>query len=198
VIVSPEVATARLWIVWIISWWVAAFWRDRAVKRPPVRAEIWYRVLVIVGAVLLYTFFIPGASHRTVWTVNTAGRWALVAFVALGLLFTWWARLHLGRLWSSSVTRKADHHIVDSGPYGLVRHPIYSGIILAQLATALESGSPLAMLGVVVMIAGWYVKARTEESFLRSQLEPGAYDAYVARVPMLVPFTARSRYTAHP
>lgn len=190
---SPEVATARVWIVWIVSWWLAAFWRDRAVKRPPVRAEIWYRVLVIVGAVMLYAFFIPGASHFVLWTPDTASRWVLVAFVVLGLIITWWARIHLGRLWSSSVTRKADHRVVDSGPYGLVRHPIYSGIILAQVATAIESGSPLAMIGVMVMTLGWYVKARTEESFLRSQLEPGVYDAYVGRVPMLVPFTTRSR-----
>src|SRR5438445_12979167 len=48
----------------------------------------------------------------------------------------WWARIHLGRLWSSNVTRKKNHHVVDSGPYGIVRHPIYTGVIVASIATA--------------------------------------------------------------
>jgi protein-S-isoprenylcysteine O-methyltransferase Ste14 len=190
---NPDVATARLWIVWIVSWWLAAFWRDRAVKRPAVASEIWYRVLVMAGAVLLYYSFIPGSSVLSLWLLGASARWVMVALVAVGLAFTWWARIHLGRLWSSSVTRKADHRIVDTGPYGLVRHPIYTGVILAQWATAVQGGSLQALAGAVVMCAGWYVKARIEESFLRAQLAPGAYDAYARRVPMLVPFTARSR-----
>jgi protein-S-isoprenylcysteine O-methyltransferase Ste14 len=191
--VNPDVTTARLWIVWIVSWWLAAFWRDRAVKRPSVASEIWYRVIVIAGAMLLYYSFIPGVSTLHLWTLGVSARWVMVALVATGLAFTWWARIHLGRLWSSSVTRKADHRIVDSGPYGLVRHPIYTGVILAQFATAVQGGSVQALAGAVVMCVGWYVKAGIEESFLRTQLAPGAYDDYARRVPMLVPFTARSR-----
>jgi protein-S-isoprenylcysteine O-methyltransferase Ste14 len=190
--VSPDVATARVWIVWIVSWWLAAFWRDRAVKRPAVALEIWYRVFVIAGAVLLYRSFIPGSPVLSLWMLQSPARWSMVGFVVIGLLFTWWARIHLGRLWSSSVTRKADHRIVDSGPYGLVRHPIYTGIILAQYATAVQGGSAQALAGAALMSVGWYMKARIEESFLRAQMEPGVYDAYARRVPMLVPFMARS------
>jgi protein-S-isoprenylcysteine O-methyltransferase Ste14 len=193
--VSPDVATARLWIVWIVSWWLAAFWRDRAVKRPPVALEIWYRVLVIGGAILLYHSFIPGSATLRLWTLDSPSGWVMVGLVGIGLMFTWWARIHLGRLWSSSVTRKADHRVVDSGPYGLVRHPIYTGIILAQYATAVQGGSLQALAGAALMSVGWYVKARIEESFLRTHMEPGAYDAYARRVPMLVPFGPGSRYT---
>lgn len=190
---SPEVTTARLWIAWIVSWWLAAFWRDRAVKRPSFRSEIGYRVIVIAGAMLLYESFVPGAPRLALWSPGAVFKWAMVVLVAVGLLFTWWARIHLGRLWSSSVTRKAEHRIVDSGPYGLVRHPIYTGVILAQVATAVENGSVPALAGAALMIVGWYVKARIEESFLRTQMEPGVYDDYARRVPMLVPFTPRSR-----
>ena len=63
--------------------------------------------------------------------------------VTAGLAFCWWARLHLGAMWSGTVTRKDDHHIVDTGPYGLVRHPIYTGLIFSALGQAmLVQGEP--------------------------------------------------------
>jgi protein-S-isoprenylcysteine O-methyltransferase Ste14 len=70
----------------------------------------------------------------------------------------------------------------------LVRHPIYAGIVLATLATAVVSGTPSSFLGAALMTLGWYVKARIEEHFLREELGPEAYDSYARRVPMLVPF----------
>jgi protein-S-isoprenylcysteine O-methyltransferase Ste14 len=91
-------------------------------------------------------------------------------------------------MWSSSVTRKADHHIVDTGPYRLVRHPIYTGMIFACLATAVAQGTPASFAGVALMIAGIVVKARLEETFLREEFERELCDAYARRVPMLVPF----------
>ena len=122
------------------------------------------------------------------WHAGPALAWTLAGLALAGFAFTWWARVHIGRLWSSSVTRKADHHIVDTGPYGLVRHPIYTGITLAGFATAAEQGTLVAFAGAAVMMLGWYVKARLEERFLREQLGSQAYDAYARRVPMLVPF----------
>jgi protein-S-isoprenylcysteine O-methyltransferase Ste14 len=113
--------------------------------------------------------------------------WVLVAIAVAGFAFTWWARFHLGRLWSSSVSRKADHRIVDTGPYGIVRHPIYTGIIVASAATAAQRGTAPAWLGMALMTLGWYIKARLEERFLRDELGADAYDAYARRVPMLVP-----------
>lgn len=185
---NPYLATVVLWWAWIVSWWAAAFWRDRAVKRPPVTGEILYRVFVIAGAVLMFSFFWPGSSTWMAWTPGPVMQWAMALLVAAGLLFTWWARITLGRLWSSSVTRKAEHHVVDTGPYALVRHPIYTGVILAQIATAAQSGSLQALAGAAVAIVGWCIKARLEESFLRVELDRDAYDAYARRVPMLVPF----------
>jgi len=77
--------------------------------------------------------------------------------------------------------------VIDTGPYGLVRHPIYSGITLASIATAALRGTASAWLGAAVMTLGWYVKARMEEGFLREELGEDAYDAYARRVPMLIP-----------
>ena len=84
--------------------------------------------------------------------------------------------------------RKSDHHVVDTGPYGFVRHPIYTGIIAASIAVVVVRGSVFALAGAVLMTLGWYIKARLEERFLRQELGAADYDAYAARVPMLVPF----------
>ena len=114
--------------------------------------------------------------------------WILVGATAAGLLFTWWARFHLGALWSDLVVMKAGHQVVDTGPYGLVRHPIYSGLIFAVLATSLQKGTGFALLGVAVVTLAFSAKARREERFLRKELGEGAYDAYARKTPMLVPF----------
>jgi protein-S-isoprenylcysteine O-methyltransferase Ste14 len=128
------------------------------------------------------------AAEGILWRLTPAAAWIAVVVAVAGLAFTWWARIHLGRLWSSNVARKADHHVVDSGPYGVVRHPIYTGITLATIATAVMRGTVAGWAGVAIMTAGWYIKARLEEGFLREQLGAEAYDAYARRVPMLVPF----------
>ena len=111
-----------------------------------------------------------------------------MALIAAGIAFAWWARIHLGRLWSAQITRKADHHIVDTGPYGLTRHPIYTGMLIAVLATMAAKGTLLGIAGALLIAASFYVKARLEERFLREELGAEAYDGYSRRVPMLVPF----------
>ena len=102
-----------------------------------------------------------------------------------GLAFTWWARIHLGTLWSGNVTRKPDHHIIDTGPYGLVRHPIYTGLLVALYATALDRGSVLTIAGATVLTLAFAVKAGLEERFLGAELGAEIYGDYRRRVPML-------------
>jgi protein-S-isoprenylcysteine O-methyltransferase Ste14 len=106
----------------------------------------------------------------------------------IGLALTWWARIQLGRLWSSAITRKDEHRLVDTGPYALVRHPIYTGIIIALVATAATEATLMAALGAVLIAIGLWVKARAEERFLLAELGPDAYESYRRRVPMLLPF----------
>jgi len=191
---KPEVAIRIIWFVWWVSWLAAAAWSDRAVKRPPRRSQIVYRLLAAGGAILLFGMYQHDIRvERLLWQTPIPFSWVMAAIVCLGLLFTWWARIHLGRLWSSSVGRKADHRVVDTGPYAIVRHPIYTGISVASFATAAMRGTALAWLGAGVMTLGWYVKARMEEEFLREELGAEAYGAYAQRVPMLVPLLRRSK-----
>ena len=191
---APETAIRALWMIWCLSWMAAAVWSDRSVKRPGTRHQLLYRAFVAIGAVLLFGIRRrPVAGELTLWHASDPVAWLMAALTLVGFLFTWWARIHLGRLWSSNVARKADHRLVDTGPYGVVRHPIYTGITVASIATAGLRGTVAAWLGVGLMTLGWYVKARLEEGFLRDQLGAEQYASYARRVPMLVPFTRAFR-----
>jgi protein-S-isoprenylcysteine O-methyltransferase Ste14 len=185
---QPRLAVIAIWIGWLLSWMAAAGWQKRTVKRVAAGAEIRYRLVLIIGGLLLAIparrYEGPLRLYRVTWTEA----WICVALIALGIAFSWWARIHLGPLWSGSVTRKEDHRVVDSGPYGIVRHPIYTGLLLAVLATAAIKGTILGFAGAFVIIIGLWMKARVEEQWLREELGAEPYDAYRRRVPMLVPF----------
>lgn len=187
---TPEYTIDALWVAWVVSWTVARLWANRNEKRDGIGAELFFRVLLYGGAILLFAF--PPSYHDyprvRLWYLGDALNWLLVALTVAGLLFTWWARIHLGRLWSDLVTKKAGHHVVDTGPYRLVRHPIYSGLIFAGFATAIEKGTSFALLGVAIMTLAFYTKARREERFLRAELGENSYDAYARKTAMLVPF----------
>jgi protein-S-isoprenylcysteine O-methyltransferase Ste14 len=185
---EPGPAIAGLWIAFVLSWAVAAFWANRAEKRVGLTAEAPYRLLLIVGTLL---FVVPAHGYQgwmRLWQVNLVEAWICVVLIAVGIAFAWWARIHLGRLWSARITRKAGHYIVDTGPYGVTRHPIYTGILLAILATMVAKGTLAGIAGAVLIAASFYVKARQEERFLREELGAEAYDGYSRRVPMLIPF----------
>jgi protein-S-isoprenylcysteine O-methyltransferase Ste14 len=190
--VSPDLAIAVVWALWVASWIAASVWRDPAARRATFAQEAPYRIATIFGALLLFLGSGPLFPNQfRLWNFGWGVQWVLVGLAVLGLAFTWWARLRLGRLWSSSVTKKADHRIVDTGPYAIVRHPIYTGILAAIFATAAMKGAPLSLIGALVMTLGFRTKARLEESFLREQLGAEAYESYRRRVPMLIPFGSK-------
>jgi protein-S-isoprenylcysteine O-methyltransferase Ste14 len=189
----PGIAILALWIGWAVSWAVAAPWSNRTEKRPGIVTEIRYRLPMLIGALLL---FVPAHRYEGPlrwWHVGRMGAWLCVALVAAGIAFAWWARLHLGRLWSGRVTRKADHRVVDSGPYAVVRHPIYSGLLLSMLATAVAKGTLLGAGGFVFLLLGIWMKARLEEHWLTQELGEGVYCGYRRRVPMLMPFGPKGK-----
>ena len=126
-----------------------------------------------------------GKAALAVWQ-----RWRLRAGVPCPcwISFTWWARIHLGRFWSNAITHKEGHQVIDTGPYGLVRHPIYTGLIAGMLVTGIAVGTVTAMLGAVLISLGMGLKARMEEGFLTAELGADAYGLYCCRVPMLISF----------
>jgi protein-S-isoprenylcysteine O-methyltransferase Ste14 len=187
---TPENTIYALWAAWVVSWVIAMLWSARTEKRDGIGPELFFRLLFYAGLVLLLAY--PSSRHSNppaqLWHFGDAISWALVGLTAAGLLLAWWARIHLGRLWSDRVVKKAGHRVVDTGPYKFVRHPIYSGLIFAAAATAIEKGTSFALLGVTAITLAFYRKARREERFLRTELGENAYDAYARRTAMLVPF----------
>lgn len=185
---SPGRLFFIIWVGWVVSWIAAAVWSGRTEKRMMMREELIYRVLILVGVVLISHWSARALGERRLWHVGYDGAYALAGLTFAGVLFTWWGRLHLGRLWSGTITRKEGHRVVDSGPYALVRHPIYTGLIAAALATVVAKATAAAIAGWMLVTLGLWLKARAEERFLAAELDPGAYAAYRRRVPMLVPF----------
>ncbi len=183
----PRIVFAAIWIAWIVSWIAAAFWSSRAEKRVRSWPTLVYKAAIVAGAVLLTPSAARTVSPKPLWAVGDDGAYVLAALTLAGLLFAWWARIHIGRLWSGSITRKQHHRVVDTGPYAVVRHPIYAGLIFALVATAIAQATAIALAGAALLAFGFWLKARAEERFLATELGADAYAAYRRRVPMLMP-----------
>jgi protein-S-isoprenylcysteine O-methyltransferase Ste14 len=188
---GPRAIFAVIWTAWVVSWLAASFWSARTQKRAGTSIELTYRVLIGVGAVLMTPWAARRLGAAPLWSVGEVGAYLLAALALAGFALTWWARVHLGRLWSSAITRKQDHRIVDSGPYARVRHPIYTGLIVALAASAIAEATPTAVGGSALLAFGFWVKARGEERFLAAELGAETYAAYRRRVPMLLPLPWR-------
>ena len=190
---TPLRATLGVWALWAVSWAIAALWSRPTVGRPGGVGRSAYYLPTLVGTALLFASEGPprlriagGLFTHSGWTLAHPIGWLLCAATVASFAFAWWARLYLGSLWSGSITRKEGHRVVDTGPYRLVRHPIYTGIIAASFLLAIELGTPASFAGAAVMTLGWWMKARVEERFLGQELGH-AYDEYRRRTPMLVP-----------
>jgi protein-S-isoprenylcysteine O-methyltransferase Ste14 len=178
---TVELVFAVGWAAFWLYWLVAALSAKRG--RVAWSRELRIRVVLVVVAVLLLRL---GAfrGHR----VNTDPWLAGVglALFALGLGFAVWARLHIGHNWGTPMTEKAEPELVTSGPYRLVRHPIYSGILVAGVGTAVAVSW---MWLPVLALAGIYFiySATVEERYLAEQF-PDDYPSYRRATKMLVPF----------
>jgi protein-S-isoprenylcysteine O-methyltransferase Ste14 len=160
---SPQLVIFYVWDGWPASWVIASLWTIRATRWPAFRSQVLLWVITLVGAYLLLGA--PSRDHEgpgRLWDVFDPLGWALIALAIAGLGFAWSARLYLVRLWSASVTRKADHRVVDTGLYAVARHPIYTGIITVGLATGLLRGTIVARGGAAAMALDLRNKARLE------------------------------------
>jgi protein-S-isoprenylcysteine O-methyltransferase Ste14 len=172
-----------LWAVWLVTWHIASFWRSKPTAKAPRREYRLHFAMIALGFFLLFNA-IPRLMAPALWPVGPALGWSMEALTLGGILFAWWARWHLGKLWSGGVERMAEHRVVESGPYALVRHPIYTGLIAAAAAMAAIRATPWALIGLALFALGFALKAKVEERFLESEL--GGYAGYRARVTMIV------------
>ncbi len=176
---------AAIWAFFIFLWIVLAADTKGYARRN--RSAWGIRVLILVGIFALLRF--PGVRHffggleRAIWSPALAC--IGLALAALGISLAIWARLRLGRNWGMPMSLKRDPELVTGGPYAYVRHPIYSGIILAMLGSALVS---IAWIVAFALFCAYFVwSAKTEEKIMRAQF-PDLYPRYVERTKMLIPF----------
>ena len=178
---AVELVFAVGWAAFWLYWVVAAFSMKKG--RVPWSRELRIRAVIFVVVILLIRLGV--FRGHGVATDPWRAAVGLVLFAA-GLLFAIWARIHIGRNWGTPMTQKEDPELVTSGPYLLVRHPIYSGILVAGIGTAVAlSWFWLAAVG----LAGIYFiySATVEERYLAEQF-PDSYAEYKRSTKMLVPF----------
>jgi protein-S-isoprenylcysteine O-methyltransferase Ste14 len=178
-----------LWFAWAVCWMVSSVRIKAAVRRESSASRLAHVIPLIVGGVLIGWRNLPwGPLNARLWPHSLTAYWIGLTLLIAGLAFAVWARVHLGRNWSGSVTVKEGHELIRSGPYAYVRHPIYTGLITAVLATAIVSGTVRAAVGLVIITVSLLRKLRIEEAFMRETFA-GEYERYSAEVPGLVPFT---------
>ena len=184
---------AWLWGAWLLYWAISAIGSKATARRESFASRLVYIVPLVVGGLLIGSRRLPGALFAArLWPLSAIAAWSGVVLLAAGLAFSVWARVHLGTNWSGEVTVKQGHELIRSGPYAWVRHPIYTGLILALLGTAVTTNRVAAVLGMAIIVASFVLKLRAEEVFMRETF-PVDYPRYRAEVPGLVPFTRPRR-----
>ncbi|HEX2702835.1 MAG TPA: isoprenylcysteine carboxylmethyltransferase family protein [Solirubrobacteraceae bacterium] len=174
------------WIAWLIYWVVMAFKTKRTVERG---GFFGYRLVALATAGVLVAggqlFHL--SAHSLLWRTPFALGVVSDCVVVAGVAVTVWARMTLGRNWSAEVTFKQDHELIESGPYALARHPIYTGLIIMAFGTAVNYGRAIGFALLAALCAGLWWKARQEERIMGSHF-PDSYADYKARVHAIIPF----------
>jgi protein-S-isoprenylcysteine O-methyltransferase Ste14 len=166
------------WAYWLLMATTAKAGRSRWSRFAGVRVGI---VLLVLLLIRLQVFKGHEAATGNPWLLGIG-----LAIFVLGLALAVWARVYLGRNWGMPMSQKADPELVTTGPYAKVRHPIYSGIILGMVGTAIAV-SPYWLIAVVIVGAYFLYSAVTEERTM-ARLFPAAYPPYKHVTKMLIPY----------
>jgi len=174
------------WLIFIVYWAISAVGVKRDIKMKPN----WTEYIVRLVAFLLLIWILVTQPALLNWGqaffLNPWTQWIGVIFCGIGIVFTIWARMHLGKNWSGIPKLKENHELVIMGPYRFVRHPIYTGVILALIGSALAGGIAWVLICLVfsVMFIG---RVSVEEKLMQHQF-PNQYPEYKKRTKALIPF----------
>jgi protein-S-isoprenylcysteine O-methyltransferase Ste14 len=179
---------AGLWLLWAAYWMASARCTKQSAQAEATPSRLTHLALLTAAfALLALPAFEIGFLQ---WRLLPS---RLIAFVtgvvleALGLGFAVWARVHLGQYWSSTIDIKPEHQLISSGPYAFVRHPIYTGLVLAFLGTALAEDEISGLLALALVVIAYTRKIWIEERWLVRHLGE-EYSAYQRKVRRLIPF----------
>jgi protein-S-isoprenylcysteine O-methyltransferase len=178
------------WFGYVVVWVLIGLTAKRAVQRQSVGSRLLQSLLGALGLVCIFNFWgnIP-QGWLTVRVIPHTDLWALTGAIlsVAGVALAFWARAILGRNWSGSVTIKRDHQLILRGPYGFVRHPIYTGLLTGMFGTAIIFGLLRCFVGVLICMLSLWLKSQTEEKFMIQQFGD-KYMQYRDRTRALVPF----------
>ena len=165
---SALVICGYLWAAWWVTWLVWALQSKKTIERESVASAISYRLVGVAGAYLLASG--RGLAPLVFNAIIPDHRWLGVLGIIVtagGLALTYWARYALGGNWSGEVTVKAEHELIRTGPYRVVRHPIYTGIITAAAGTAIAEDQWRSIIAVVLLWLSFTMKRLKEEQYMR-------------------------------
>jgi protein-S-isoprenylcysteine O-methyltransferase Ste14 len=176
-----------VWIAFLLYWNIKAIHAKTTQRLEPLLSRI-FRLLTYVIAILLLAIpSIPLPSlYVQLWPSGLWPFWMGAVVTVAGLLFAVWAREHLGSNWSRSVTIKQGHELITTGPYAVVRHPIYTGSLAGFLGMAIAVSQVRGVVALVIMFLSFWIKLRMEEEWMRSQFGE-TYADYARRTAALVP-----------
>jgi protein-S-isoprenylcysteine O-methyltransferase Ste14 len=177
-----------VWIAFILYWRIKAADTKTSQRLEPAAPQILRALTFLIVIVVLSTTRIPLPwLYRQFWPSGLWSFWIGAAVTVVGLLFAIWARHHLGSNWSQAVTVKQGHELITTGPYALVRHPIYTGILTGFLGTAIALSQVRGVIGFVLIFLVLWAKLRKEEEWMRSQFGE-TYATYADQTAALVPY----------
>jgi protein-S-isoprenylcysteine O-methyltransferase Ste14 len=177
-----------VWIAFVLYWQIKAADTKATQRLEPAASRILRALTLLIAIVLLSIPRIPlPGLYLHVWPSGSWPFWLGAAITVAGLLFAVWAREHLGRNWSHSVTIKQGHELITTGPYALVRHPIYTGILIGFLGMAIAISQVRGFIAFVLVFLGFWLKLRIEEKWMRSQFGE-TYATYARQTAALVPY----------
>ncbi len=170
---TPGAIIGDLWILFALYWLVSALNRKKTKRRESIVQRLVYILPLFVGFYLLYSVDLRYSWLGTFFVPHTPPvQWLGVVIMAAGIGIACWARIHLGTNWSGVVTLKEGHELIRTGPYRNIRHPIYTGILIAFFGNILQLGQVRGLITLAIIWLSFYIKARREESFLRQEFGP--------------------------
>jgi protein-S-isoprenylcysteine O-methyltransferase Ste14 len=169
------------WVAFWIYWLVASI----GVKAGQTRWTRFAGIRVGIILVVLLLLRVRAVKGHTV-TSNPWLQGIGLALFFLGLALAIWARVYLGRNWGMPMSQKVDPELVTTGPYHSIRHPIYSGIILAMIGTSIAVS--LYWLAAVILLGAYFLYSAVVEERSMARLFPDSYPEYKRSTKMLIPF----------
>lgn len=177
-----------MWIAYVAYWWAMSANVKVTGRSEPAPSRFTRLLLLVCAVALLWLPRVPLPWMNQPFLPSGVWRfWSGAAIEAAGLVFSVWARRHLGKNWSQAVTVKQDHELIATGPYSVVRHPIYTGLLTAFAGSAVARGEWRGLLAVALVFAALWHKLKLEEKWMRSEFGE-SYETYSQKVAALVPY----------